>query len=260
MNTPAPPWIVFERVSQRFGHGDAVLRDFNLHVPEGRFVALVGPSGCGKTTLLRMLAGLLTPSEGTLTLGGRPPGSLRAQMAYIFQEATLLPWRRVGENLALPLELRGTPPSQRETRVQELATLVGLEGVLGHYPRELSGGMAMRASVARALTLQPRLLLLDEPFASVDALTREHLQEELLRLRAQAPWTGILVTHDVEEAVFLADTIVVLASGPGRLAAEVDNDLPAPRTGELRESELFGRRVAEVHRLLRENASGGRPA
>jgi NitT/TauT family transport system ATP-binding protein len=240
--------IRFERVVRRYPTGTVALDGFDLGVGGGEFVALLGPSGCGKSTALRLAAGLEEPTSGRLVVDVGSAGP--HPVAFVFQEATLLPWRRVAANVALPLELRGASGADR--LVGDALGRVGLAGFEQHYPRELSGGMRMRASLARALVTRPRLLLLDEPFGALDEITRQKLQEDLLTLHATEGFTVLFVTHSVFEAVYLADRVVVMTARPGRVAADVRIDLPRPRPPELRTDPEFARQVGEIGRRLRE--------
>jgi NitT/TauT family transport system ATP-binding protein len=221
----------------------------SLAVTEGEFVAVVGPSGCGKSTLLRILGGLLVPSEGWVHLDGRPLASPRRQVGYVFQNVNLMPWRTVLRNVTLPLEVAGVSQAQADLRAKELLLLVGLDGFEGAYPRELSGGMAQRVAIARALISDPEVLFLDEPFGSLDALSREQMNLELLRIWRAQRVTAVLVTHNLQEAIFLADRVLVMSPRPGRIQAEVVVDLPRPRTLAVMYTEFFGalsRRVRET--------------
>ncbi|MEW6750201.1 MAG: ABC transporter ATP-binding protein [Candidatus Latescibacterota bacterium] len=238
-------------VGMRFATGVEALASVDLSIQRGQFVSVVGPSGCGKSTLLRLVAGLSTPTSGTLTVDGVPPQEARRrhqELAYVFQEATLLPWRTVGRNVALPLELRRQRCPERVRRVLEM---VGLEGFAGAFPRHLSGGMRMRVSIARALVTRPDLLLLDEPFGALDEITRQRLNEEVLRLWERERWTGIFVTHNVHEAVFLSHRVLVMSARPGRVVADVPVPFPYPRDPELRASVEFSRLAGEVSHQLR---------
>jgi NitT/TauT family transport system ATP-binding protein len=238
-------------VSKRYGNAPAVLDAVDLYVLKEEFVTLIGPSGCGKSTVLKLISGLTAPSSGTVRVDGMTSTNAREIVSYIFQDATLLPWRTVRQNVALGLELEGVSKVRRAERTTELLELVGLGHVANAYPRELSGGMKMRASIARALATSPRLLLMDEPFAALDEMSRDRLNEELLRLRAEQNWTGIFVTHSVAEAVFLSTRIVVLAPNPGRICAMLPVNLPWPRTAALRETLEFEALVAQVSHELR---------
>ena len=197
------PEITIEAVAKQFRTGALALTDISLNVDKGEFVSLLGPSGCGKSTLLRIVSGLTAPSSGTVTVNGITPINARDLISFIFQDATLLPWRTVEENVGLGLELEHVPLATRQKTVAKMLELVTLTHVAKHYPRQLSGGMKMRVSIARALVSRPKILLLDEPFAALDEMSRDRLNEELLRLYVEQLWTVLFVTHSVAEAVFL---------------------------------------------------------
>ena len=201
----------------------------DLSISQGELVALIGPNGSGKSTLLRVVAGLLAPERGQVLLDGQPIHGPDPRVGIVFQEPRLLPWRTTRSNLAYPLELAGMPAGARRERVDELLRMTGLESAAMQIPSELSGGMRQRAALARTLAFVPRLLLLDEPFSALDALTRERLNLELLAITARMPATVLLVTHSVQEAIFLADRVVVLGPRPGRVVADIRVDLPRPR-------------------------------
>ena len=251
INTSVPA-IAFDHVTKQYGEGAPILENLSFQVNRGEFVSIIGPSGCGKSTLLKLVAGLSPISSGKVAVDGMTPANAREIMSFIFQDPTLLPWRTVRANIALGLELEGVARDRRDPKVNSLLSLVGLEHVAGSYPRQLSGGMKMRVSIARALASNPRVLLLDEPFAALDEITRDHMNEELIRLRQEHSWTVLFVTHSVAEAVFLSDRILVLAPHPGRLAHDIPIDLPSPRDPGTRRSEAFDRIVSEVSRTLRE--------
>ena len=246
------PEIQITGLAKQYGNGPAVLQSIDLAVGKKEFVALLGPSGCGKSTILKLVAGLTPPTSGTIRVDGMAPLDARETISFVFQDATLLPWRTVTENIGLGLELEHATRERREKEIAALLEFVGLKHVAGSYPRELSGGMKMRVSIARALATSPRLMLLDEPFAALDEMTRDRLNEEILRLRAEQDWTAVFVTHSVGEAVFLSDRVIVLAPNPGRIHAEFRVDLPAPRTAALRTSPEFEAMVARVSHSLRE--------
>jgi NitT/TauT family transport system ATP-binding protein len=246
----AVPEIFLRNVSKRYKSTTAV-DNISLSVSRGEFITFLGPSGCGKSTLLKLISGLSPVSDGQIRANGMTPENARELMSYIFQDATLLPWRTVEQNIGLGLELEYAARAIRNERVAHMLELVGLERVGSHYPRQLSGGMKMRASIARALVSRPRILLMDEPFAALDEMTRDHLNEELLRLYAEHKWTVLFVTHSVAEAVFLSTRIVILAAHPGRLSCEMSVDLPWPRTAVTRESIEFEEAVTQASRLLR---------
>jgi NitT/TauT family transport system ATP-binding protein len=213
------------------GHERLVALDgVDLVVEPGQLVALIGPNGSGKSTLLRVIAGLLAPDRGEATLDGRPIEGPDPRIGLVFQEPRLLAWRTTESNVAYPLELAGVPPAERREKVETLLRTVGLEEATNQVPSQLSGGMRQRAALARTLTLEPRVLLLDEPFSALDELTRERLNLELLAIAARTPTTIILVTHSVQEAIFLADRVVVLSERPGRIVADLPVELPRPRS------------------------------
>ncbi|HSJ54080.1 MAG TPA: ABC transporter ATP-binding protein [Anaerolineae bacterium] len=237
----------------RSGQGDLpALENVSLEVRGGEFVAIVGPSGCGKSTLLRILGGLLAPTAGVVYLDGRPLSSPQRQVAYVFQNVNLLPWRTVLRNVLLPLEVAGTARAEALSRAESVLALVGLQGFADLYPRELSGGMAQRVAIARALVAQPELLLLDEPFGALDALSREQMNLELLRIWRARRVTAVMVTHDLQEAIFLADRVLVMSARPGQIRAEVQVDLPRPRTLEVMYTEFFGALSRRVREVIRE--------
>lgn len=245
------PAITLRGIAKRFGDGPLVLKDISLEARPGEIVAVVGPSGCGKSTLLRIIAGLISKTAGTIHTGGP-----EVHPAFIFQDATLLPWARVLDNIALPLRLKGVARRERLETAREWARRVGLREAGGYYPRQLSGGMRMRVSIARALSTKPNLLLLDEPFGALDAITRNRLNEELLGLHADAGWTAFFVTHSVTEAVFLSHRVVILADSPGRISTVIENSLPFPRDARTRESLGFQQLVAETTARLQEVLHG----
>ena len=247
----AVPEIALAGVGKRFKGGAVALQGISLTVERGEFVTVLGPSGCGKSTLLRMVSGLSAASEGSVSVNGMTPENARELMSFIFQDATLLPWRTVEQNVGLGLELEHAARAARRERVAEMLELVRLGHVAKSYPRELSGGMKMRVSIARALVSRPRILLMDEPFAALDEMSRDRLNEELLRLYTEQKWTVMFVTHSVAEAVFLSTRIVILAAHPGRVAHDVAVDLPWPRTAETRESAAYEEAVTRTSRLLR---------
>jgi NitT/TauT family transport system ATP-binding protein len=251
--SPNPiPEVLLTNVTRRFHSPTPVLEDISLTVDRGEFVTLIGPSGCGKSTLLKLIAGLDAPTSGQIAVNGMETHNARPLISFVFQDATLLPWRTVERNVALALELEGRPRDVAHESTGRLLALVGLTHVAQHYPRQLSGGQKMRVSIARALATRPRLLLMDEPFAALDEITRDRMNEELLRLREESNWTVLFVTHSVAEAVFLSSRIIVLAPNPGRIAHIIPIDLPYPRTATLRETPAFDALVNQTSRLLRE--------
>lgn len=254
MNALAHPRVSFHQVGKRFSVGDGELeaiRDFNLQIDEGEFVAIVGASGCGKSTLLRLLVGLDADFQGQILIDGQPVHGIGSERGIVFQEHRLFPWLNVAENIDLGLVNEGLDPAQRARRVQDFIALVGLQDFSQAYPHQLSGGMAQRVAIARGLVASPRILLLDEPFGALDALTRQQMQDELLAIRERARITTLLVTHDVEEAIFLADRVVVLEPRPGRIKRIVQIDLPHPRQ---RSSLAFHRlRETLLHELTHDD-------
>ena len=244
-------YLAFNGVTKRYGSETPVLDGLRLTVERGEFVSLIGPSGCGKSTILKLVAGLATVTEGALTVDGMTPANAREIVSFIFQDATLLPWRTVEQNVGLPLELEHVAKDRRKEKVAALLELVGLTAAAKRFPRELSGGMKMRVSIARALSTRPRVLLMDEPFGALDEMSRDRLNEELLRLQEEQRWTALFVTHSVAEAVFLSSRILVMAPHPGRIAQEIAVDLPYPRTAETRQSAQFEALVVEVSKALR---------
>jgi NitT/TauT family transport system ATP-binding protein len=234
------------------------LDNVDLAVQAGEFVALFGPSGCGKSTLLRVMAGLETVTSGSVTVAGVTPAELLAEhrLGFAFQEHALLPWSTVEENVSLPYKLARRRVDA--AKVQELIRLVGLDGFEKARPKQLSGGMRQRVAIARALALSPDLLLLDEPFGALDEITRRRLNFELTRIWEETGVTTVLVTHSVDEALLLADRIVVMASRPGRIAHEVDVELPRPRSEDTFSEPRFGQLSAELIRLLDDGARSDR--
>lgn len=233
------------------------LSDINLEIRRREFVSLIGRSGCGKTTLLRIMAGLVAPTAGQVEVGGKSlwhngtvDSSVIKRLGVVFQDANLFPWYSIEENIALPLKLRGVKKRERLERARELAGLVGLEKFLRSYPRELSGGMRQRAAIARALSDNPELLLMDEPFGALDALTREKMNLEIQRIALATEATVVFVTHDIEEAVFLGDRVVHLTPRPGRIKDIADVPLSRPRAMEVQTGQEFNTVVAELRASL----------
>ena len=229
----------------------SAIEDVSFEVAAGEFLCIVGPSGCGKTTLLRLLAGLVLPDQGQVCLNGEPVQGPRQEIGFVFQKANLMPWRTVFDNVLLPLQIQHMPPAEAERRTSQALELVGLTEFAASHPRELSGGMEQRVAIARALAHQPEILLLDEPFGALDALTRERLNQELLRVWEISRKTVVMVTHDIREAVFLADRVLVLSQRPGRVAAIVPVTLPRPRSLSLFYSEAFSTLAYEVRQAIR---------
>jgi NitT/TauT family transport system ATP-binding protein len=240
--------VTLRGVRQVFPGGVVALESLDLDVAAGEFLAILGPSGCGKSTLLRIIAGLERPTEGSVTV--QRPDAGRFDIAYVFQDAHLLPWRTVLSNAALPLELQGVDRARRREVATEALVKVGLGDALARYPAQLSGGMRMRVSLARAMVTAPTLLLLDEPFAALDEITRQALDEQLRALWQARRMTVIFVTHSTSEAIFLADRTVVLSKRPGRIVSDRAVDLPPQRAGELRAEPAFARETHVVYEAL----------
>ena len=241
------PVLESRGVSVTFSDGNGgieALRDVSFKVYPNEFICVLGPSGCGKTTLLRTLAGLLTPTSGLVVFLEHTRGLPRT--GFVFQDANLMPWRSALRNITLPLELTGEETGEVERKAQELIELVGLQGFESAWPKDLSGGMAQRVAIARALIHDPDLLLLDEPFGALDALTRERMGTELLRIWQARQKTVVMVTHSISEAVFLADRVLVLTPRPGSITLDIKIDLPRPRAEEMRYSEHFGKLARQI--------------
>jgi NitT/TauT family transport system ATP-binding protein len=238
--SPAGPHLVARDLGIEYAGGFTAVREVGLEVRRGEFLVIVGPSGCGKTTFLHSVAGLIAPTSGELLLSGHPVRGPGPERALVFQQPSLLPWRTVRRNVSYGPDLQGTlGRAELRERVDGLLRLVGLEGFGGRFPATLSGGMQQRVNLARALAVEPELLLLDEPFASLDAQTRERLQGELLQIWEQLGMTAIFVTHDIKEAVLLADRVLVFTARPGTVKTCVDIDLPRPRRPEASRAEAF---------------------
>jgi len=237
------------RLDKRFGDLD-VLRDIDLSVAAGEFVALVGPSGCGKTTFLHIVAGLEAATAGDVLLDGRPVRGPGGDRGFVFQSDNLLPWRTVLANAIIGREVAGQVNAAARAHTRDLLKLVGLEGFEDYYPRQLSGGMRQRVNLARALAIDPEVLLMDEPFSALDAQTREIMQTELMRIWEQGRKTVLFVTHQIDEAVFLADRVLVFARRPGRIQESVDVALPRPRSLAVKREPEFVRHVDHIWRLI----------
>ncbi len=230
------------------GRDVTALTGVTLDIEKGEFVSLVGPSGCGKTTLLRIIADLLTPSSGDIKISGESPHDARLKRRYgiVFQSAVLYEWRTVKKNIMLPLEIMHVPLKEQSERAEKMLELVGLTEFANHYPHQLSGGMQQRVGIARALAIQPEILLMDEPFSALDEFTREKLHIDLLKIWRKTNKTIVFVTHNIQESVFLSDKVCVLSPHPGRLSAVVDINLPRPRTMEMKSTPEFTELVAKV--------------
>ena len=253
--------IRIDKLSKTFGEDAAqvqALRDFSLTVADGEFVCLVGPSGCGKTTVLRIVAGLERPTSGAVDIA-RDADSRRPQNAMVFQEHGLFPWMTVAENAALSLEMRGIGKTERRERVAQFLEMIGLTRFADHYPQQLSGGMRQRVSLARALVADPEILLMDEPFAALDAHNKLILQEELLRIWEGSAKTVLFITHAIDEAIALGDRIVVMTAQPGRIKAIVPVNFPRPRSAaELRGDPRFGALQLSIWRMLEDEVRTAR--
>ncbi|MDZ4135322.1 MAG: ABC transporter ATP-binding protein [Paracoccaceae bacterium] len=242
------PIIRMDRVSRRFGKQVLAIDNMSLALNQGEFVSFLGPSGCGKSTALKMIAGLLPVSAGTITIAP-PEGKSEQDLAFVFQEPTLMPWSTVFDNVFLPLRLAGVNRNDATPRVTTALTEVGLSRFAGSYPRELSGGMKMRVSIARAMVTRPRILLMDEPFAALDEMTRSKLNNDVVRLAKEHHLTVVFVTHSVFEAVYLSTRVIVMAARPGRVAADLALETPWPRNEDWRISPAFSgeaRRVSDT--------------
>jgi NitT/TauT family transport system ATP-binding protein len=237
--------------------GVAALDHVSFNVKPGEFLAVIGPSGCGKSTLFNIIGGLLSGYEGQVTVGGERIAGPHAAIGMVFQEESTFPWRNVVDNVAFPLEIAGVPKQQRLERARHFVSMVGLDGFEKRHPAELSGGMRQRVSMARTLASEPKILLMDEPFASLDEQTRLLLGDKVLQIQQQLKQTTLLITHNITEAVQLADRVLVMTYRPGKLKRIVDIKLPRPRTSEIVSSEAFGRYVAQIWSDLREEASRG---
>jgi NitT/TauT family transport system ATP-binding protein len=236
--------LSFEHVGMVFADGTHALDDVTFSVRPGEFVSVVGPSGCGKSTLLRIASGLTENTSGAFTVG---PGNI----GYVFQDATLLPWRTVRTNIELLAELDGVPKAERARLATDAIELVGLTGFENHHPKRLSGGMKMRTSLARSLTLRPRLFLFDEPFGALDEITRERLNDELLNLFVLEGFAGLFITHSIAEAVYLSNRVIVMSPRPGRIVADVPVSFPYPRHPGLRYEPEFAELCGRLSRVMR---------
>jgi NitT/TauT family transport system ATP-binding protein len=241
------------KVFETAGGRTTALQDIDLSIAPGEFVSLIGPSGCGKSTLLRLIGDLTSPSAGTISVNGKAAHKARTDRDYgiVFQAPVLFDWRTVQANVALPLEVKGVARSERDARVRAMLELVELKDFARHYPYQLSGGMQQRVSIARALALEPSILLMDEPFGALDEMTRERLNTEVQRIWQQTGTTVIFVTHSIPEAVFLSSKVVVMSPRPGRIIRVIDIDLPRPRTDDTRESARYFTLITEVRETLR---------
>ena len=252
--------LTVDDIVKRFETPDGVLvaiERISLTVAPGEFLGVIGPSGCGKSTLFNMIGGLLEADEGTVKVAGEPVTGPHRSIGMIFQEESTFPWRNVLDNVAFPLEIAGLAKAERYERARHFVKLVGLDGFERRYPAELSGGMRQRVSMARTLAAQPKILLMDEPFAALDEQTRLLLGDKVLQIQQELAQTTLLITHNITEAVQLSDRILVMTYRPGRVKRIVDIKLPRPRTSEIVSSEAFGRYVAQIWSDLREEATKG---
>ncbi len=234
------------------GRPFAAIRDVSLQVEAGQFISIVGASGCGKTTLLRIVDGLIRPTRGQVWVDGRAVDCPGPDRGFVFQQDALFPWRTLLDNVIFGLEIQGRSKQESRARAAGLLTLVGLDGFEHHFPHELSGGMRQRANLARALTIDPDVLLMDEPFAALDAQTREIMQSELLRIWRSNRKTVLFVTHQIDEAVYLADRVVVMTSRPGQVKAVLDIDIPRPRDLSVKRTPAFLELVDEIWKMIEE--------
>jgi NitT/TauT family transport system ATP-binding protein len=255
-----PAILVVDSLAMRFASTDGevvALDNISFNVAPGEFLAVIGPSGCGKSTLFNNIGGLLGGYRGRITVGGETISGPHASIGMVFQEESTFPWRTVVDNVAFPLEIAGVPRRERVERARHFISMVGLDGFERRYPSELSGGMRQRVSMARTLASEPKILLMDEPFAALDEQTRLLLGDKVLQIQQELKQTTLLITHNITEAVQLADRILVMTFRPGRVKRIVHIELPRPRTSEIVSSDAFGRYVAQIWSDLREEASRG---
>src|SRR5499427_4433667 len=252
--------LVVDNITKRFETPEGVVtavENLSLSVAPGEFLGVIGPSGCGKSTLFNVIGGLLDGYDGSVKVAGERLRGPHPSIGMIFQEESTFPWRNVLDNVAFPLEIAGLPKAERYDRARQFVKLVGLDGFERRYPAELSGGMRQRVSMARTLAAQPKILLMDEPFAALDEQTRLLLGDKVLQIQQQLKQTTLLITHNITEAVQLSDRIVVMTYRPGKVKRMVEIKLPRPRSSEIVSSEAFGRYVAQIWSDLREEASRG---
>lgn len=240
--------ISLKDIGMVYQSGVTALTNVSIDIKKGEFISLLGPSGCGKTTLLRIIADLIKPTSGEVSVGGETPTEARLKRKYgiVFQSPVLYDWRTVKKNVILPMEILKVPKADREERAMQMLELVGLKDFANCYPKQLSGGMQQRVGIARALAIQPEILLMDEPFSALDEFTREKLHEDLLRIWSKTDKTIVFVTHNIAESVFLSDRVCVLSPHPGRLSALIDIDLARPRTAEVKNTIEFTDYVAKI--------------
>lgn len=253
-----PTLISLEQVGKVFSNGVKALDGFSLDIREGEFLSLLGPSGCGKSTVLRLIAGLTEPTTGHVAWPGSSDSDHRSEIGFVFQEPTLMPWANVADNVWLPLRLRGVSRKEAKDRIAQSLALVGLQNFAKAYPRELSGGMKMRVSIARALSVRPRVLLMDEPFAALDEITRFKLNDDLLDLQRELSCTVVFVTHSVYESAYLSSRIAVLSPRPGRIAAEIASAASHERGSDFRTSLAYADLCRQVSQALTSSMSDER--
>lgn len=256
MSQPAASIVAVQGVDKRFevaGATTVALQGIDLRIGDREFVSLIGPSGCGKSTLLRLIADLTSPTSGEVTINGKAARKARLDRDYgmVFQAPVLFDWRTIDENVQLPLEVMGLPRGERRRRSEEMLSLVELSDFGRHHPWQLSGGMQQRAAIARALAFEPKLLLMDEPFGALDEMTRERMNDELLRIWERTGTTVVFVTHSIPEAVFLSSRVVVMSARPGRITHTIEIDLPRPRNDATRETDRYFALITEVREALR---------
>ena len=257
---PSQPLLAVRDVSMAFykqGEPVFALENTSIDVRQGELISVIGPSGCGKSTLFKIIGGLVSPSQGNVTLDGSAVTGPRRDIGMMFQEESTFPWRTAIDNVAFPLEVTKVAKGERRDRAEQALKMVGLEGFERHYPSELSGGMRQRVALARTLISQPRLLLMDEPFAALDEQTRLLLGDQILHVQQQLSQTALLITHNITEAIQLSDRVAVMSYRPGRIKRIVDLDLPRPRTSEIVGSKQFAHYVALIWKDLREEANRG---
>jgi len=253
-----PTLVSLDQVRKVFANGVTALDGFGMDVREGDFLSLLGPSGCGKSTVLRLMAGLTEPTSGTVAWPGSADAGRRGEIGFVFQEPTLMPWANVADNVWLPLRLRGISRQEAKGRITESLSLVGLEDFAKAYPRELSGGMRMRVSIARALSVKPSLLLMDEPFAALDEIARFKLNDDLLKARDELKCTIVFVTHSIYESAYLSSRIAVLSPRPGRVVTEIAGTSPDERGSEFRTSFAYADLCRRLSQALTSSMAGER--
>ncbi len=254
------PALRIQNVSKHFETGKGIVTavdHVSLDIKQGEFISIIGPSGCGKSTLMNMIGGLLTEYDGSILLDGKPVRGCQPEIGMVFQEESTFPWRTALDNVAFPLEAAGIAKDKRHARAHELLDLVGLTGFENHFPSELSGGMRQRIAIARTLAFQPRILLMDEPFAALDEQTRLLLGDKVVQIQQQLKQTTLLITHNIAEAVQLSDRVLIMTFRPGRIKRVIEINLPRPRSSEMVGSEKFASYVAEIWADLRQEASKG---